>query len=322
VNADRLPWMQFYVDDFLGGTALWGGPERGLYALLLIMQWASGPLPADAVKLAQVVGYELNAFRSIWKTVSAKYQLTDQGLINRRLEEHRAESLQRKILRSASGKTGAEARWGKDGNRNGDRNGKRTSKRNGEANGKQHGKTMPSTSTSTSTSTSRSYSPLRGAPVRSGPDSGAVRRVFDHWRGAWNHPRAQLDAKRRRTIAAALKIFDEAELRRSIDGYRFSPHHCGQNDKRTQYDDIELFLRDAKHVETGLQFGLGAANGKPPPASMTAAVREQLAKFVESKRRIVRTVDEIIRSTPEPLRKQGWEEAVKSSYDNRAGTLQ
>lgn len=164
-------------------------------------------------------------------------------------------------------------------------------------------------------------SPLRGAPVRR-PDSGAVNRVFNHWRGMWNNSRARLDTKRRRVITAALQLYDEADLVRSIDGYQSSPHHCGQNEKRTRYDDIEIFLRDAKHIEAGLQFGLGAANGKPPPASMTAADREQLAKHVESLRGSARGVDEIILKTPEPLRKEGWEQVVKNSYANHPQALQ
>jgi uncharacterized protein YdaU (DUF1376 family) len=103
--------MPLFVDDFLGGTALWGGKERGLYALLLIMQWAGGPLPADPATLARVVGYELEAFRGVWKTVAAKFESTPQGLVNRRLEEHRAVSLELKRDRSDAGKAGADARW-------------------------------------------------------------------------------------------------------------------------------------------------------------------------------------------------------------------
>jgi hypothetical protein len=157
-------------------------------------------------------------------------------------------------------------------------------------------------------------SPLRGAPVRPRRDSAARQRVFDHWRKAWNHPGAKLLAKRSRVIDAALQGYDEAELCRSIDGYMLSPFHCGQNDSRTRHDAIDLFLRDEKHIEAGLQFAQGAASGKPPPEPMTTGELAQLAKFVESRRGSARTVDEIIRATPQQLRKDGWEQAVKSSY--------
>lgn len=82
---------------------------------------------------------------------------------------------------------------------------------------------------------------------------GDVEQVFDHWRQVWKHPRAQLDPKRKRAIQAALKLYPLADLCKSISGYRNSPHHRGENERKTPFDDVELFLRDSKHVEVGLQ---------------------------------------------------------------------
>jgi hypothetical protein len=87
-----------------------------------------------------------------------------------------------------------------------------------------------------------------------------VDRVFDHWRSEHKHPKAVLSGQRRKVIQAALKDYDEATLCTSISGYRNSPHHMGENDQRTVYDDISLFLRDSKHIEAGLHFARG-----PPP---------------------------------------------------------
>lgn len=110
-------------------------------------------------------------------------------------------------------------------------------------------------------------------PVPQERDAGPVEHVFEHWRVEFGHPRSQLDPKRRRVIQAALKTYDEATLRAAISGYRNSPHHMGQNERRTVYDDIELFLRDATHIENGLKF----ARGPPPPAmSAVARAREKL----------------------------------------------
>lgn len=82
-----------------------------------------------------------------------------------------------------------------------------------------------------------------------------VARVFSHWRDTWNHPRAKLDAKRRQRIREALKLgYSEADLCQAISGYRNSPHHMGRNDRNTVFDDLELFLRDAKHIDAGLKF--------------------------------------------------------------------
>lgn len=108
-------------------------------------------------------------------------------------------------------------------------------------------------------------------------DEGPVKRVFDHWCREFKHPRAVLDPKRRRTIQRALEAHDEESVKASISGYLLSPHHMGQNDQRAVYDDISLFLRDAEHVERGLNFA------RAPPVTVKSAVeqaREDLRKTV------------------------------------------
>ena len=112
-------------------------------------------------------------------------------------------------------------------------------------------------------------------PVELKLDGGPVERVFEHWRSEFGHSKASLDPKRRRVITAALKSFEEPILRQAISGYRNSPHHMGENEQRTVYDDIELFLRDAKHVEAGLRFARG------PPAPATSPVEQARQKLRE-----------------------------------------
>ena len=86
-------------------------------------------------------------------------------------------------------------------------------------------------------------------------------RVFDHWRQALNHPKAVLDPKRAAAIERALKNYSVDELCRAVDGCKASPHHMGQNNTGQRYDDIELIVRDAKHVEQFLQ----CASAPPAP---------------------------------------------------------
>lgn len=81
-----------------------------------------------------------------------------------------------------------------------------------------------------------------------------VQAVFDHWRAEHKHANAQLDQKRLKLIRVALKSYSAEQLCQAISGYKNSPHHMGQNDRKTVYDDIELFLRDAKHIDAGLKF--------------------------------------------------------------------
>ena len=74
--------------------------------------------------------------------------------------------------------------------------------------------------------------------------------VFEHWQKVMDHPRAKLDAKRKRNIKARLKDgYTVADLLTAIDGCRKTPHNMGENEQRTKYDDIELICRDAVHVD-------------------------------------------------------------------------
>jgi hypothetical protein len=99
----------------------------------------------------------------------------------------------------------------------------------------------------------------------------SIERVFEHWRTSHNHPKASLDPKRTKLIRDRLKQYTEADLCQSITGYLNSPHHMGENDKGTPYDDLELFLRDAKHVDAGLKF-----YANPPRTDLSAATRKMI----------------------------------------------
>lgn len=98
----------------------------------------------------------------------------------------------------------------------------------------------------------------------------AVRTVFDHWRTLHGHPQAKLDDKRRKLVAKALTAYSEADLCLAIAGYRNSPHHMGANKNDTVYDDIELMLRDAKHIDAGIRFS------REPPRNLSSLTRKNV----------------------------------------------
>jgi hypothetical protein len=108
------------------------------------------------------------------------------------------------------------------------------------------------------------------------PFAGDVEVVFSHWRTTFGHPRAQLDGKRRKLIRDRLRDYTVDDLRLAIDGYRHSPHHMGQNDRATVYDDIEVFLRDAKHVDAGLRFARD-----PPRTDLSAQTRRNVVAVAD-----------------------------------------
>jgi hypothetical protein len=105
--------------------------------------------------------------------------------------------------------------------------------------------------------------------------STAVAEVFDFWKTEVGHPKAQLDRKRKARIVDALKKFSVEELRNCIKGYTFSPHHMGTDPKGNgvRYDDIELFLRDAQHVESGLRFYAHPPRPPPKPIELSPVER-------------------------------------------------
>lgn len=79
-----------------------------------------------------------------------------------------------------------------------------------------------------------------------------VREVFDAWVTATGrtgrHPR--LSTERRKLIRARLKDYPSEDLIDAVRGWKHSPHHRGENDRHTTYNDLELLLRNAKQVET------------------------------------------------------------------------
>jgi hypothetical protein len=110
---------------------------------------------------------------------------------------------------------------------------------------------------------SREAKPEQKRDKSSSDEPDPVGLVFGHWQQIWKKPRSKLDPKRRAVILKALKSYDVATLCESISGYRESAFHLGANDRNKVFDDIELFLRDAAHIDQGL--GYTGTNGSGPP---------------------------------------------------------
>lgn len=142
----------------------------------------------------------------------------------------------------------------------------------------------PSDTESDSDTESEGRKMVPSEPVAQRRDDAPADRIFEHWRAEFRHPKASLDPKRRRAIQRALQHYDEPTLCQAISGYKLSPHHMGQNDQRTIYDDISLFLRDAEHIDRGLAFA------RAPPVAAKSAVeiaRERLRQSVSGNGRVV-----------------------------------
>jgi hypothetical protein len=116
-----------------------------------------------------------------------------------------------------------------------------------------------------------SPAPPSGTVAAQAPPVSPARVVFDRWRERCDHPRAVLDHKRRKAIEAALERHGLDDCLRAVEGCRASPFHMGDNDRGRKFDDIELILRDAKHVEEFL--GYAERPPAPRPRATVTALR-------------------------------------------------
>lgn len=284
--AKGQPFLPMFVGDFMAATLEWEGEEQALYALMLMHQWAIGNLPVEVSKLARLVKYDIRNFERWWPVVSSKFEQIDvpgvgPRLMNSRLEQHRSRVREVIEKKSAAGKLGAEAKWQRDGISH-----KENVANASEGDGISHISAKASNPIqSNPTKESSDRSSLAQTPVAqvspaslfpdeaNGFDSESIERVFAHWRDVHQHPRAQLDSKRRKLIRDRLKNYTEADLCQAISGYRNSPHHMGQNESGTTYDALELLLRDAKRIDAGLKFF-----EQPPRSDLSAGTRRAISQ--------------------------------------------
>lgn len=76
-----------------------------------------------------------------------------------------------------------------------------------------------------------------------------VEQGFDLWREVTGKHKAKLDPKRRRKLEQAFQRYPPEDVFDAIRGWKNSPYHCGQNDRGTVYNELDLLLRDAAHIE-------------------------------------------------------------------------
>lgn len=80
----------------------------------------------------------------------------------------------------------------------------------------------------------------------------ALQRVFTHWVTTLK-PNSRvpvvLSEKRKRKILQAIDLYGADVCIDAINGCTLSDFHMGRNKSGKKYDDIELILRDSKHIE-------------------------------------------------------------------------
>jgi hypothetical protein len=106
------------------------------------------------------------------------------------------------------------------------------------------------------------------------PSTSPCQIVFSAWiESTGRTGRTILSEKRRKLIRAALKDYPAEDLIDAVRGWRHSPHHRGDNDRQTVYNDIETLLRDSKQIE--LFRDLERGNGRRRPDNYLARLAEK-----------------------------------------------
>lgn len=95
-----------------------------------------------------------------------------------------------------------------------------------------------------------------------------VEQIFSHWKATMNHPKAQLDSKRKALIIKALNAgYSEHALNEAISGCAKTPHNIGDNDRGQRYDGLHIILRDADQIDRFI------SNYHSPPKRISKAER-------------------------------------------------
>lgn len=91
----------------------------------------------------------------------------------------------------------------------------------------------------------------------------------------------RLDSKRRRLIKAALADYPPDDVIDAVRGWRQSPHHRGENERRTVFNDLGLLLRDSEHIEKFRDLARNAPAVKPatPEPAQWDAIRSATGEF-------------------------------------------
>lgn len=110
MTQDRLPWLRFYPQDFMGDgkVQMMNATERGIYISLLCHEWSEGPIPDDPERMARVCGTDPGTMAEAWPQVRPCFNETKAGrLVQPRLEEEREKALEKR----EQARRAARARW-------------------------------------------------------------------------------------------------------------------------------------------------------------------------------------------------------------------
>ena len=108
------PSIDWYYNDWVGGTSHLSNVEYACYHKLLMFQWQNGHIPADPAVRAVLCDVEPEAWEAVWKHIQDKFASKESAeiavLVNPRMDADRDEAIAswkpRKVLSDARRKAG------------------------------------------------------------------------------------------------------------------------------------------------------------------------------------------------------------------------
>jgi uncharacterized protein YdaU (DUF1376 family) len=117
--SSALPYMQFYVADYLADTTHLSTLEHGAYLLLIMNYWQRGaPLPRQDEKLAKIARMSVREWLKIKSVLSEFFAVNDEGWHHKRVEWELDAARTKAEKASMAGKASARAKLQRKANSN------------------------------------------------------------------------------------------------------------------------------------------------------------------------------------------------------------
>jgi len=245
-----LNFYKRYPGDYMRDTADLTLAQHGAYTLMLDHYYSTGePLPKEGLyRICRA--FEEDERKAVDFILSKFFTLTSSGYVSKRAE---------KELKSAADRAAIARENGKKGGRPKTNNETKTEPTGlAKINQKEtQSESLPDTRSQTSEA--RLQKP-DNKPLSADTD---VVEIFNYWKQVMGKQgNTLLSQKRKKKIEARLKEYPIDEIKRAIDNCKLSPHHQGQNDQGTVYDDIELICRNPENIERFRDMQTKQKNGR------------------------------------------------------------
>lgn len=116
--------------------------------------------------------------------------------------------------------------------------------------------------------------PMSENETPTNPTTPEINEVFDLWielLRPGSHVKPRLDTKRTTLIKRAVRNYGAETCKDAVRGCSVSEFHLGKNPRGKVYTDIELILRDSRHIE---QFATAWHEHLESDGQATSAARE------------------------------------------------